>query len=64
MKNLICKLKGHDYSYNFGWMPTKCHCKRCGMKWKSINNPEYIPGKSNPMEIDMHIWEEVKDDEK
>jgi hypothetical protein len=26
------------------------------MKWKTINNPEYIPGKSNPIETDLYIW--------
>ena len=61
MKNaiarIICKIKGHKYSYNFGWMPTKCVCKRCGMKWKTVNNPEYIPGKSNPLEVDIYTWE-------
>jgi hypothetical protein len=30
------------------------------MKWKTINNPEYIPGKSNPLETDMHRWVEDK----
>ena len=58
VKGLICKMRGHKYSYNFGWMPTKCHCTRCGMKWKTINNPDYIPGKSNPLEIDLYIWVE------
>jgi hypothetical protein len=55
MKKLICKLLGHKYQYNFGWMPNKCVCKRCGMKWKSIKNPDYGP-KSNPLSEDMHIW--------
>jgi hypothetical protein len=32
------------------------------MKWKTINNPEYMPGKSNPLEIDIHIWVEVKEE--
>jgi len=41
-------------------MPNECVCKRCGMKWKTINNPEYIPGKSNPLETDMHRWVEDK----
>ena len=40
-------------------MPNKCVCKRCGMKWKTINNPEYGP-KSNPLETDIHIWVEDK----
>ena len=59
MKKLICKLFGHKYSYNFGWMPNKCTCKRCGMKWKAVNNPDYGPG-SNPFQVDMHIWVEDK----
>lgn len=28
------------------------------MTWKTINNPEYIPGKSNPLETDLHTWVE------
>jgi hypothetical protein len=61
-KKIICKIFGHKYSYNFGWMPTKCKCERCGMKWKTVNNPEYIPGKSNILEVDLHLWVEVKDE--
>jgi hypothetical protein len=30
------------------------------MKWKTINNPEYIAGKSNPLETDIHRWVEDK----
>lgn len=60
MKRIICKIIGHKYQYNFGWMPNKCHCKRCGKKWKTINNPEYIIGKSNPLETDLCIWIEDK----
>ena len=30
------------------------------MKWKSIDNPDYIPGKSNPLETDLKIWVEDK----
>ena len=60
MKKWICKIIGHKYQYNFGWMPNKCVCKRCDMKWKIINNLEYIPGKSNPLITDMHIWIEDK----
>jgi hypothetical protein len=30
------------------------------MKWKTINNPEYVPGKSNPLETDMHLWVKIK----
>jgi hypothetical protein len=60
IKKIICSIKGHDYSYNFGWAPTKCTCKRCGMRWRTINNPDYIPGKSNPLEIDIFTW--IEDD--
>jgi hypothetical protein len=60
MKKLICTILGHKYSYNFGWMPNKCICERCGMKWKTIGNPNYIPGKSNPLSEDIHIWVEDK----
>ena len=41
-------------------MSNKCVCKRCGIKWKIINNPEYIAGRSNPWKTDMHIWVEDK----
>jgi len=58
MKKLICKLFGHKYSYNFVWMPSKCICKRCGMKWKTIDNPNYIPGESNPLSEDLKVWVE------
>lgn len=60
MKKLICKIIGHKYQYNFGWMPSKCLCNRCGMKWKRIGNPNYIVGKSNPLEVDIHLWVEDK----
>lgn len=30
------------------------------MKWKTINNPDYITGKSNPLEVDIYIW--IEDD--
>ena len=43
-------------------MPTKCECTRCGMKWKTVNNPEYVSGKSNILEVDLHLWVEVKDE--
>jgi hypothetical protein len=28
------------------------------MKWRTVANPEYITGKSNPLEIDIFIWVE------
>ena len=58
MKNLICKLIWHDYKYNFKWMPSKCECKRCGKKWKSVNNPKYDG--TNLMEEDLYIWVEIE----
>ena len=61
IKKLKCKILGHTYSYIYGWMPTQCEYTRCGMKWKTINNPEYTPGKSNILEVDLHLWVEVKD---
>lgn len=60
MKKWICKIIGHKYSYNFGWMPSKCVCKRCGMKWKAVKNPNYIPGESNPFSEDIMMWVEDK----
>ena len=59
MKKLICKIFGHKYVYNFGWAPNRCKCSRCGAKWKTIKNPNYIPGKSSPLDEDLEIW--VKD---
>ena len=60
MKKLICKILGHKYSYNFGWMPNKCKCTRCGQKWKTVKNPNYGP-KSNPLTEDMELWIEDND---
>ena len=60
MKKWICKILGHKYQYNFGWAPNRCKCKRCGMSWKTINNPNYIPGESNPLSEDIMIWVEDK----
>jgi hypothetical protein len=30
------------------------------MKWKTIGNPNYVVGKSNPLSEDIHIWVEDK----
>ena len=57
-KKLICKVFGHRYQYNFGWAPNRCKCKRCGMSWKTINNPNYVPGESSPFSEDIMIWVE------
>lgn len=57
MKKWICKVFGHKYEYNFGWMPSKSYCSRCGGKWKSVLNPDYT---GNPIQSDMHIWVEDK----
>lgn len=53
MKKLICKILGHKYHYNF----TKCECKRCGIKWKSVKNPNYDG--TNLMHEDIFMWEEI-----
>lgn len=60
MKKLLCKIIGHNYKYNFTTFPTKCHCTRCGKKWKSINNPAYIPNVTSPLDVDLYIWVEDK----
>lgn len=60
MKKILCRIFGHKYQFNFGWMPNRAHCTRCAKKWKTINNPDYIPGKSNPLEVDIQIWVEDK----
>jgi len=57
LKKLICKIFGHRYEFNFGWMPSKCYCKRCGRKWKAVLNPNYT---GNPIYSDMHMWQEEK----
>ncbi len=60
IKRILCKVFGHSYEYNFGWAPNRAKCKRCGRTWKAINNPKYIPGKSNPLEVDLMTWVEDK----
>jgi len=57
MKKWICKIFGHRYERNFGWMPSKMRCGRCGQKWKSVLNPEY---NGNPIQTDMYMWVEDK----
>ena len=54
----ICKILGHKYEYNFGWAPNRCKCKRCGMSWKTAKNPNYIPGKTSPLDEPLEIWVE------
>jgi hypothetical protein len=58
LKKLICKIFGHRYEYNFISYPSRCKCKRCGVKWKTAKNPNYIPGESNPLSEDLEIWVE------
>ena len=60
MKKLICRIFGHNYVYNFGWAPNRCKCDRCGMSWKTIKNPKYIPNKTSPFEEPIEIWVEDK----
>jgi hypothetical protein len=31
---------------------------RCGAKWKTIKNPNHIPGKTSPLSEDLEIWVE------
>lgn len=56
MKKLICKITRHNYKYNFVSFPSKCYCKRCGDKWKTIKNPEYFGDLKEP----IFIW--IKDE--
>ena len=42
-------------------MPNKCKCNRCGKKWKSVLNPNYIVGKTSPMDEPLDIWIEDKE---
>ncbi len=58
MKNIICKILGHKYKYNFVTFPSKCTCKRCGTKWKTIKNPNY--DRTNLFKEDIYIW--IKDE--
>jgi hypothetical protein len=55
MKKLLCKIFGHDYKYNSHSLPTKCLCKRCDKKWRTIKNPKY--NGRNLMEEGIFIWE-------
>jgi len=59
MKRIIlirCKIFGHEYRYNFGYMPTKCECTKCGTKWKSRINPDF----KHPLKDDALIWDKIK----
>lgn len=60
LKEIICRIIGHKYKYNFTWMPTKCHCERCGEKWKSVKNPNY---KGDIVKEDIFMWVKVEKDE-
>lgn len=54
MKNIICKIFGHNLKYNSLSNPTKSWCKRCDKKFKLIVN-------QNPKsEYDLTIWKEIK----
>ncbi len=32
MRELLCRMLGHHYRYNFPSIPTKCICARCRQK--------------------------------
>ena len=45
--NVVCRLFGHNWKYNFSSLPNKAICTRCNCKavldlkvieWKSVNN--------------------------
>lgn len=54
MKNLICRIFGHDFKYNAVSMPSKAWCKRCNKKFKLVANPKPTS------EDDLTVWEEIK----
>jgi hypothetical protein len=44
MKKIFCKTLGHSFQYNHGSQPTRCYCKRCGIKFKvQFNKPPVHP---------------------
>jgi len=52
MKKLICRILGHKFKYNGASLITKCHCERCGMKWKVKFNRGVHPSKLAEWVID------------
>lgn len=55
---MICKIFGHKYTYDSPSQPTRCSCKRCGKKWRTVKNPNY--DYKNIFKEPIFIWEEIK----
>jgi len=53
----FCWLWGHKWSYNFGWLPNKRTCNRCGEKEVGKFNPNF----KHPLKDDIFIWEKKND---
>lgn len=61
MKNILCKLGFHKYSYDSPSQPCYCTCLRCKKRWHLKLHPEYDPIK----EWDLYQqWEEIKDEKR
>lgn len=56
-KNIICKILGHKWGYNFVWMPNKRKCKICGRFEKMRFDESECPLTGN-----YQIWEEAEYD--
>ena len=48
----FCWLLGHNWKYNFGWMPSKRTCKHCDEVEVSTTNPNF----KHPLKDDYLIW--------
>lgn len=67
MSNLICKVKGHDWRYNFVSVPNKCICYRCNTKrllnlktleWEKIYY--FIPFLGSDIEIKNRWYKTIR----
>lgn len=53
MFDFYCIIFGHRWKYNFGWMPNRRKCKRCGEKQIGKFNNDF----KHPIKDDLIIWE-------
>lgn len=48
-KIFMCKIFGHKFIYNFKWMPSRCMCKRCYVKFNyDVTKLEWNKAESFP----------------